>query len=55
MPKTLADKQAQIAGGDAVVTGLTEENKAAAESAAKAAVLSTASGALAVELDLGDF
>lgn len=54
MPKTLAEKQAQTAGSQAV-TDLTEENQAAAESAANAAVLSTASGALAVELDLGDF
>ena len=54
MPKTLAEKQAQGSGSTAV-TDLTAENKAAAESAAKAAVLSTASGALAVELDLGDF
>jgi hypothetical protein len=55
MPKTLAAQQAEAASAQKVVTDLTAENKAAAESAAKAAVLSTKSGALAVDLDLGDF
>jgi hypothetical protein len=54
MPKTLAAQQAG-AISQTVVTDLTAENKAAAESAAKAAVLATKSGALAVDLDLGDF
>lgn len=55
MPKSLAALQAQGTSAHTVATDLTAENKAAAESAAKAAVLATKSGALAVDLDLGDF
>ncbi|KAJ9125665.1 hypothetical protein QFC22_000627 [Naganishia vaughanmartiniae] len=56
MPKSLAVLQSEaIAAAQHVVADLTAENKAAADAAAKAAVLNTKSGALAVDLDLGDF
>ncbi|KAI5451901.1 RNA polymerase-associated protein rtf1 [Naganishia albida] len=55
MPKSLAAQQSGATSAQTVVTDLTAENKAAADSAAKAAVLATKSGALAVDLDLGDF
>ncbi|KAJ9109328.1 hypothetical protein QFC21_000657 [Naganishia friedmannii] len=56
MPKSLAVLQSEAAAtAQNVVADLTAENKAAAEAAAKAAVLNTKSGALAVDLDLGDF
>lgn len=55
MPKSLAAQQSGATSAQTAVTDLTAENKAAADSAAKAAVLATKSGALAVDLDLGDF
>ncbi|KAJ9092309.1 hypothetical protein QFC19_008743 [Naganishia cerealis] len=54
MPKSLAILQGE-ASAAAPIADLTTENKAAADAAAKAAVLNTKSGALAVDLDLGDF
>jgi hypothetical protein len=56
MPKSLAVLESEAtAAAQNAVADLTAENKAAADAAAKAAVLNTKSGALAVDLDLGDF